>query len=77
MEAAPAPSVVEEAPKEPETTVQLEPVTQKDEEEPMEQEESEPAIQEETLNISQVKRKLQQVKGFKSGFSTRGNLDCR
>lgn len=59
MEAAPAPSVVEEAPKEPETTVQLEPVTQKDEEEePMEQEESEPAIQEETLNISQVKRKL-------------------
>lgn len=54
MEAAPAPSGVEEAPKEPETTVQLEPVTQKDEEEPMEQEESEPAIQEETLNISQV-----------------------
>lgn len=60
MEAAPAPSVVEETPKEPEATVQLEPVTgdMKDEEEPMEQEEPEPAIQEETLNISQVKRKL-------------------
>lgn len=67
MEAAPAPSVVEETPKEPETIVEPEPVTQKDEEEPMEQEESEPAIQEETLNISQVKRKLRGVKGSK-GF---------
>ncbi|XP_030614662.1 symplekin [Archocentrus centrarchus] len=52
MEVAPGASVVEETPKEPETTVQQEPAALKDDEEPMEQEESEPAIQEETLNNS-------------------------